>query len=399
MPTETLDSTALTFIRHCLESRWEPAALDRAASLAGTPAFDWDLMLDASYRSRTTGLLHDALQDQPWVPDPVAARLRQVYLHAAVRHLRATHVYARLLQAFNGAGIDHIVFKGPVLAELVYQNPALRTYTDLDILIHREDLQATKAVLTQQGYSQRFAELRPGSREATGSEDAWGKSEGSLEVHIDLHWKPVGKIYGEMAWMWSHTQPWAMQDASTRVFEPEVRLLYLAAHLALHHGQVARGDVLYLLYDVALIVRSTDPALDWAHLLDLARAHRLAAPLQAALRMTDNIWPLELQDWVMDELARTHTSREDVQAVALFTAEAKGRLDQLGGFWFALGKYATRRERIRTLQSHIFPAWDYMAHRYRTRGPVHTALSYPYRWGYGLVSLLQTVGRILRRRR
>jgi hypothetical protein len=328
------------------------------------------------------------------VPAAVRDRLHQVYLQAAVRHMRSTHAYAALLAALTDAGIDHLVFKGPVLTEVVYGNPALRAYTDLDVLVHRADLEGTEAVLAGLGYAQRYEELRPGARTAFGSEDAWGKTVGALDVHIDLHWKPVGKIYGEMAWVWDHTEPWAMAGAATRVFTPAVRLLYLAAHLALHHGQMASDDALYLYYDLALMVRAADPGLDWEEVLALAEAHRLAAPLQAVLRKAEAVWPLELPEEVWAALAGIRTSQADAQAVKVFTTEAEARMDQYGGFWLSLGRYASWRERLGRLGTHMFPSWGYMARRYKTRGPVQTALCYPYRWGYAAVSLVRMVGKM-----
>jgi hypothetical protein len=362
--------------------------------LAEAPGFAWEAVLAASYRTRTTALLYEALQGAAWVPADVRDRLHQVYLQAAVRHMRSTHAYAALLAALTDAGIDHLVFKGPVLTEVVYGNPALRSYTDLDMLVHRADLKETQAVLTGLGYTRQLGEAQPGAWDAFSGENAWGKTVGPLRLRVDLHWEPIGKIYGEMAWMWNHTQPYTMQVARTQVFKPEVRLLYLAAHLALRHGKFVTDDVLYLLYDVALIVRETDPALDWAQVLDLARAHRLALPLRAALQKTEAVWPLDLPTGVVTALAETRASRADAQAVAILTTEETHRIDTSRGFWFLLRRKTNWRDRGKLISSHLFPPWAYMAHRYRTRGPVHTALSYPYRWGYAAVSLLRMVGRM-----
>lgn len=399
MPGETVDPIALTFIQRCLESRWEPAALDRAASLTAKAGFDWPDVLQVSYRTRTTALLHDALQDRGWVPDEVKRRLHQVYLQAAFRHLRSVHEYGQLLQALNEAGIDLIVFKGPVLTELVYRNPALRSYTDLDILVHRNDVRRTQAVLSELGYTRKLGELRPGAREDFGSEDAWGKEVGPLNLHIDLHWKPVGKIYGEMAWIWDYTQLWEIQGVPTRVFRPEVRLLYLAAHLALHHGQFASHDMLYMLYDIALLIRTAASPLDWQLVLELARTHRLALPLRIVLHKVEASWPLDLSLNVKADLEEIQASRADAQALSLYTTEVDSRIDRLSGFWISLGTYASWQERLATIKSHVFPSWTYMTQRYQTKGPIHTALSYPYRWGYSLISLARTLSRLLVQRR
>jgi hypothetical protein len=281
-----------------------------------------------------------------------------------------------------------------VLTELVYGNPALRAYTDLDVLVHRADLEGTERVLSSLGYAQTFTERRPGARGTFGDEESWRQEIGSLDVHIDLHLSPVGKIYDDMTWVWDQTEPWAMAGVDTRIFSPEVRLLYLAGHLVVHHGQVASDDALYLLYDIALMVRAADPALDWEAVLALAEAHRLAAPLRVVLEKTEAVWPLDLPEGVWAVLAGIEASRADAQAVDLFTRSSQTRMDRYSTFWMSIGQRAGWRKRLAYVVTYAFPSWGYMAERYKTRGPVQTALSYPYRWGYGVVSLVRMVGKM-----
>ncbi len=50
-------------------------------------------------------------------------------------------------------GFEILPYKGPVLAQALYGNVALRQFTDLDILVHPRDLPGIKVALAELGYS------------------------------------------------------------------------------------------------------------------------------------------------------------------------------------------------------------------------------------------------------
>jgi hypothetical protein len=318
-----------------------------------------------------------------------------VYLQAAVRHMRSTHAYAALLAALTDAGIDHLVFKGPVLTELVYGNPALRAYTDLDVLVHRADLEAVQGVLRDLGYSRGQSDVRPGVYESFGNEVPWSKQNGGYDLHVDLHWKPVSKLYDAMPWVWESADPWVLEGAPTRVFSPEVRLLYLCAHLTVHHGQ-RQDDAATLLwrYDVALAARGHPRPVDWTAVLALARAHGLMLPLTRTFAAVDATWRLPVPDAFRLALAAYAPPADAAQTLDLLNAPVDRQVDHTMKFWVILAKQPSWRHRLGLVLSHVFPTWGYMRAHYGTRGPVATALRYPYRWGYAAVSLVRMVRKL-----
>lgn len=67
-------------------------------------------------------------------PDVVGELQREYALHVA-RHMRALADLAVLKESLDGQRIDWLAMKGPVLAELLYPRPDLRTYGDIDIVV------------------------------------------------------------------------------------------------------------------------------------------------------------------------------------------------------------------------------------------------------------------------
>jgi len=80
--------------------------------------------------------------------------------------------------ALEDSGIEYAVLKGAANRQLLYENPALRSCYDLDLLVRPEERVQAAAVLVAAGYSA-HAEARSISRELVLTRGA---------VDVDLHW-------------------------------------------------------------------------------------------------------------------------------------------------------------------------------------------------------------------
>jgi len=60
----------------------------------------------------------------------------------------------QLVEMLNANSIDYAVLKGPILAHSVYANPKKRIYSDIDILVKREDCEVIGKILRNIGYIQ-----------------------------------------------------------------------------------------------------------------------------------------------------------------------------------------------------------------------------------------------------
>ena len=70
---------------------------------------------------------------------PVRDRLRAQWLALQRQHLLGLEQLRQVLAAFEAAGIRAIPLKGPALGDVLYREPALRPFTDLDLLIRRSE--------------------------------------------------------------------------------------------------------------------------------------------------------------------------------------------------------------------------------------------------------------------
>ena len=78
--------------------------------------------------------------------------LERCYYTDAARNVRLNDEMQRLLTLFEANHIRALPFKGPVLAQQLYGNIALRTMADLDFLVHEADLRNAKEMLAGEGF-------------------------------------------------------------------------------------------------------------------------------------------------------------------------------------------------------------------------------------------------------
>jgi hypothetical protein len=180
--------------------------------------------------------------------------------------------------------VPAIPLKGPRLAERLYRDPALRPFTDLDLLVRRADVGRAVAALTARGY-RHLAHERTLDYELRHANAACFVPAGRATWPVDLHWDLIGWSAGtgprtlDADGVWDRAEPAARGGPATRVLAPDDLLLYLALHLAVHHPL----DGLVWRLDLALLLRAHGAGLDWAGAVARARASDAASPLYFAL--------------------------------------------------------------------------------------------------------------------
>lgn len=124
---------------------------------------DAGALLQLVGRERLTGHLVAALHTGE-VHASTDIRDASSALHRRVtwRVLQLEQVLLRVVDLLTAAGIDVRVLKGPALARTVYDDPSMRTFVDVDILVRSSDIDEATSLLTAAGYRRRLPELRAG---------------------------------------------------------------------------------------------------------------------------------------------------------------------------------------------------------------------------------------------
>jgi hypothetical protein len=111
---------------------------------------NWEVLLDLAEEHCVQGLLAKwlALIDFAGVPLGARQRLQAMMRAQSVFTLSMTAELFRVLEEVSRARVDTILIKGPVTSLLAYDDPGVRNYVDLDLLVRQQDIQlATQRLL------------------------------------------------------------------------------------------------------------------------------------------------------------------------------------------------------------------------------------------------------------
>lgn len=333
-------------------------------AMRAVAALDWDRTVTRAEHERLAPILYMALRGGA-APAPVLARLRAAWMAAERQHLLAGKQLREIVDAFGGAGIETIILKGPALAADYYPDPALRPFTDLDLLVRRRDRDTAMEVLSRLGY----AHGSPGRSLAYELEHApaayFVAPSDAPRLPIDLHWECVAHPGGIRATelaaeeIWSRALPAPSWGDAARALAAEDLLVYLAAHFAIHH---ALAGALWQL-DLALVLKRHSATLDWDAVGARARRWCAAGAVYFALRAVDEQLGVRAPGPTM------HRLRPGDLRVALVDRLMRGGPERLIRMEYVVGLLMLDRysDIARMLASGLVPLPRWLRARYESR--------------------------------
>jgi hypothetical protein len=222
----------------------------------------------------------------------------------------------RVLRAFNEAAIPLMLFKGPVLAYTAYPNPRMRTYHDLDILIHPADVARARDLLAQMGYSY-YEEYRADAadEQRTGYHYSLQPSGMPFACIIELHTAPHTSEIGtlsDLEALWGNARSMIILGQPAVTMNPADHLLFLCWHYRFHGF-----TRLLWLYDLVMMLRFYGDTLDWDYLMRVARDQHLATTLYYCLCWCRDLFAVAIPESVLARLRPPLVSRLVVERVAL----------------------------------------------------------------------------------
>jgi hypothetical protein len=196
---------------------------------------DWEAIAAKARRFGLAPLLYHRIklrEPDIVVPPQVVRKLRDDYLFIAAANMRRFHAAKPALEALKAAGVPTIVLKGAYLAEAVYGNLALRPMSDVDLLVHREDLGNADAALATAGLSAREFHISPPEDEIE-----FHYQDAAARVMIEVHWemtKPDYPFRLDVGPLWESAVPARIAGVDVLALSPEDLLIHIGLHAAIH---------------------------------------------------------------------------------------------------------------------------------------------------------------------
>ena len=254
---------------------------------------DWPEFLRQAEHHGVLALAARSLGEQDaGVPAPIAEALRSAFDINLRRSLWFTGELARILEHFERHGLRVVPYKGPLLAETVYGDVALRNFSDLDFLIAPADFARAREGLREIGY-------QPSSPLAPAIERYWLRHgyecsfDGAAGRHlVELQWRMLPRFYAvdlRTEDLLSRAGRASLGGREVRALAPEDGLLALCLHAAKHLWMR-----LIWVCDIAETVRVV--AIDWAEFRRRAQSLGVSRIAAVSFRLAETLLGAELPD-------------------------------------------------------------------------------------------------------
>ncbi len=191
--------------------------------------------------------------------------------HHAIASVWHAHLLASLDalgDVFAAAKLDVAALKGPLLAERLYPEGALRASVDLDLLVAEDDLERAVAALQWAGWQTDSGPTAVYARQHHHHLQLRREGQPPLELHFRARVE-FGTVMPAAALIARSSAVTSTHGRGLRLLAPEDEVVYLAVHAA-GHGFMR----LIWLYDLKLLCGS-DSNIDWAAVVERARAVRV----------------------------------------------------------------------------------------------------------------------------
>lgn len=286
----------------CASTKIDAAKTEQIKSLVQRTDLDWQEITSSAWKHGLIPLLYTNINAiaSDTVPQDVLEQLRKLFYTNAQRSLQLTGELVQLLRLLQENGILAVPYKGPVLANLLYGNIALRQFCDLDILVQPQDVLKFKDLLISQGYRPKI-ELTKTEEAAylkDKSKHTYNFIHDSKRIMLEVHWRITLRYTSsiEVKYIWKHLLSSSFGDMEIYSFSPENWLLLLSTHASRH-----RWEKLSWLADIAELI-GRNPEINWQMLIQQASEFDCRRMVFIGLFLTYNIIGITLPNEVLQAI-------------------------------------------------------------------------------------------------
>jgi hypothetical protein len=282
------------------------------------------------------------------LPEPVVVEFRRWLRAHTLRSMQLTTQLFQILDRLKGEGIRALAFKGPVLAQQLYDQPFCREFLDLDILVPTEAVGRVIALLGADGLEAQFGLT---SGQLIRFQKNWcemGLYNRARNILVEIHWRLFPPDYSfspaaEAAWEATGQMLMAQRPITTLSIENQ--LLFACLHQAKHNWS-RLGWVM----DLAALVKQS-PHMNWKEVQHRAGRFGTARMIRVSLELIQNLFsvplPSAIAEWAAPDkqsesiarrveqrlLSADHNAGEPIPTDPLFRAAMESKYDR-ARYWF-----------------------------------------------------------------
>lgn len=221
----------------------------------------------------------------------VQPSLKRAYLYHVAHFSRLAGHFHDLLDDFAHQGIAVIPFKGLVLSQMLYGDPAFRLCTDIDLMVRSADIVRATALLQDSGYEISSTQLITEFNRLISRLDYLEFENRHNGVLVDLQWQKVksycpGPLSEEA--LFCSTQSIEFMNKKVMVFSNAISLYFLCTH-----GARSSWCELRTLVDLAMAMTKWDDTV-WQKTAALMWRNRIETMMMTGTLLAHQLFNIPL---------------------------------------------------------------------------------------------------------
>ncbi len=294
----------------CLDPDSETQALIQKM---GVTSLDWDKVYETAREQRTLPLVSRNIRSI--IPAktalPIAEKLKSFSFQNTTRNLFALNLLLNIVRIFRENNISVMPFKGLLTAEDIYGDIGLRSFSDLDLLVKKN--QALKAwdLLKNQGFLPEISLDMGQAEKFIQVEDNMSFQFKGNNMPVELHWEMSGYYLSEPLFfekLETRTRNIEIHNQHFLNLSSEDLLLYLCVHGAKHGW-----EYLEQVCCVAEVLKQKQ--LDWDLIEALSRDWKCANILYTGLMLATILFKAPVPDAVNKKMLVTKKNYDISESV------------------------------------------------------------------------------------
>ena len=277
------------------------------------------------------------------MPSSTLDDLADAYSQVSLINKRLLDECEAVGQTFHQKGIECILLKGADLLSRLYGMRGTRPLSDVDLLVHAQDLPAIHRLLMERGFSQQI-DGNPAYRSS--------QSPLTLDLISELWYLDAQGL----AELWARARSRPLGQIMVKQLASNDLLLYLVAYTVVHRGHFVPS----FFTDLRLLIEKE--SLHWPTVVEEAALHHLRIPLYHGLRQLT--WAdarTKIPSAVLQQLAPS-TLSERVLNFLFRRFVTTQPLPELGHF--LLWVTQAPGHKVAWLRRTLFPSSCFLAYRY-----------------------------------
>ncbi len=346
---------------------------------------NWDELAQMAIDRGMAPLLYKKLgllSSASMIPDPAKQKLQGAYYRTLSRSMVLYDAFRKAAEAITAAGIQVVALKGIYLSEWLYKDIGLRQFSDIDLLVKKEDGEKCLEILAGLGYKESGSSVSAMIAKESGQIHYTPRvlNGVSIEIHTSLDRIKNGRQLNPELLI-EKSEPVIIYNVSINTLQFYDLIIHLNIHLDKHFKEGQANFTGFI--DIANLLSMHENELDWNTLKARCDDYKCEETVFKYLMLISKYFNAPVPDKIIENYAPKLTINDEnlfIDYLHGYVGTSYGASTHIENFH----KIEGWMKKIRYLFLVVFPTKAYMVEGYQMKNPHLYWLYYPYRHWIGL---------------